>query len=215
VGERPLARVGWLSMPSGYSAGTGVRGPPSERGVDRLNRSLSSGSAISPKMRAVETPLVVRSDNEGWSLYGAQRLQPVATGGKCGMRRKRGSDNRKPLPWAATDCLRRYMVRRGSTVRVRQRALQKPRITGLFVSDRFADSLTWGRHGALYGAFRSKTPSKRAASLARGGPFDVPHRAVAVPSSEELLAARFAGPDGPCGIGEGAIGRKIRARRPA
>jgi hypothetical protein len=51
-------------MPSGYTAGTGVTGPPSERGVDRLNRSLSSGLAISPKMRAVETPLVVRSDNE-------------------------------------------------------------------------------------------------------------------------------------------------------
>jgi hypothetical protein len=92
-------------------------------GVDRLNRSLSSGSAISPKMRAVETPLVVRSDNEGWSLYGAQRLQPVATGGKCECAGN-GSDNRKPLPWAATDCLRRSMVRRGSTVRVRQRALQ-------------------------------------------------------------------------------------------
>jgi hypothetical protein len=40
------------------------------------------------------------------------------------------------------------MVRRGSTVRVRQRALQKPRITGLFVSDRFAGSRTWGRYGA-------------------------------------------------------------------
>jgi hypothetical protein len=123
VGERPLAR-GWLSMPSGYTAGTGVTGPPSERGVDRLNRSLSSGLAISPKMRAVETPLVVRSDNEGWSLYGAQRLQPVATGGKCEYAGN-GSDNGKPLPWAATDCLRRSMVRRGSTVRVGQRALPK------------------------------------------------------------------------------------------
>src|SRR6266568_9067999 len=55
------------------------------------------------------------------------------------------------------------MVRRGSTVRVRQRALQKPRITALFVSDRVADSRTWARYGALYGAFRSKTPTERAA----------------------------------------------------
>jgi hypothetical protein len=59
------------------------------------------------------------------------------------------------------------MVRRGSTVRVRQRALQNPRKPGLFVSDRFAGSRTWGRYGALYGAFRSKTPSWRAASPSR------------------------------------------------
>ena len=77
MGERPLARVGWLSMPSGYTAGTGVTGPPSERGVDRLNRSLSSGSAISPKMRAVETP---------GSPIRQRRMEPlwspaVATGG--------------------------------------------------------------------------------------------------------------------------------------
>jgi hypothetical protein len=50
------------------------------------------------------------------------------------------------------------IVRRGSTVRVRQRALQKPRTPVLSVSDRFADHRTWGRYGALYGAFRSKTP---------------------------------------------------------
>src|SRR5438093_339598 len=30
--------------------------------------------------------------------------------------------------------------------------------TGLFFSDRFADSGTWNRYGALYGTFRSKTP---------------------------------------------------------
>src|SRR5207249_1226372 len=39
----------------------------------------------------------------------------------------------------------------------------KPPHDGLFVSDRFADSRTWGRYGALYGAFRSKTPSSQAA----------------------------------------------------
>src|SRR5436189_1385841 len=34
-------------------------------------------------------------------------------------------------------------------------ALQKPRKKGLSVSGRLAGSPTWGRYGALYGAFRS------------------------------------------------------------
>jgi hypothetical protein len=58
--------------------------------------------------------LVVRTDNAGWSLYGAQRSQPVATGGKWDGP-SNGSDKRKPLPWVATSCLSRSMVRRGST----------------------------------------------------------------------------------------------------
>ena len=63
------------------------------------------------------------ADNAAWSLYGAQRSQLVATGRKWeGV--ENGSDKRKPLPWVATRCLSRSMVRRGSTVRVRQRALQ-------------------------------------------------------------------------------------------
>jgi hypothetical protein len=37
----------------------------------------------------------------------------------------------KPLPWVATGCRGDAMVRRGSTVRVRQRALQKSRKAGL------------------------------------------------------------------------------------
>jgi hypothetical protein len=36
-------------------------------------------------------------DNEGWSLYGARRTQPVATGGKWDDA-ENGSDKRKPLP---------------------------------------------------------------------------------------------------------------------
>src|SRR5947199_3747529 len=39
----------------------------------------------------------------------------------------------------------------------------KAPLTGLFVSYRFAGSRTWSRYGALYGAFRSKTRSWRAA----------------------------------------------------
>src|SRR5438105_7703709 len=56
-------------------------------------------------------------------LYGAPWLQPVASGGKSS---DRGSGRNKPnpLPPAATGCGAKYMVRRGSTVRVRQGALQ-------------------------------------------------------------------------------------------
>src|SRR5919108_742343 len=71
----PLARVGWLSTPSGYTAGTGVRGPPSERGVGRLNRSLFSGSAISPRdTRTASSPIRQRRMEPLWS-------PAVATGG--------------------------------------------------------------------------------------------------------------------------------------
>jgi hypothetical protein len=49
----------------------------------------------------------------------------MAITGKSAWRRNRGN---KPnlLPWVATGCRGRQMVRMGSTVRVRQRALQKP-----------------------------------------------------------------------------------------
>jgi hypothetical protein len=60
----------------------------------------------------------------GWSLYGAQWLQPVAISGKSTGRRG-GKNKPKPLRSVATACRVQRMVRRGSTVRVRQRALQK------------------------------------------------------------------------------------------
>src|SRR5581483_7038474 len=46
------------------------------------------------------------------------------------------------------------MVRRGSTVRVRQRALQKRRTLALSCSGRLAPSRTCGGYGAVYGAFK-------------------------------------------------------------
>jgi hypothetical protein len=76
---------------------------------------------------------VAKADNSGWSLYGAQRSQPVATGSKRDGA-ENGSPKRKPLPSVANSCLSRSMVRRGSTVRVRQRALQKPRESRLSLS---------------------------------------------------------------------------------
>ena len=66
---------------------------------------------------------VAKLGNEGWSLYGAPWLQPVAVNGKPAERRS-GENKPNPLRSVATGCLRRSMVRRGSTVRVRQRALQ-------------------------------------------------------------------------------------------
>jgi hypothetical protein len=64
---------------------------------------------------------VALSDNEEWSLYGAPWLQPVATGRKS-LARENGSIKPRPLPPAAASCRLKRMVRRGSTVRVRQRA---------------------------------------------------------------------------------------------
>jgi len=76
--------------------------------------------------------------NERWSPYGAPWLQPVAISGKSRGRKNR-RNKPKPLPWVATGCLQKYMVRRGSTVRVRQRAPEKSRKAGLSVSDALRD----------------------------------------------------------------------------
>ena len=71
-----------------------------------------------------------RSTPKGWSIYGAQRAQPVATGGKCdGL--ENGSNNPIRNGWQPTATVSERMVRRGSTFRVRQRALQKRRTSAL------------------------------------------------------------------------------------
>ena len=70
-------------------------------------------------------------DDSGWSIYGAERSQPVATGGNWeGLRS--GSNKPKPLPPVATSCRSGRMIRRGSPVRVRKRALEKPRKSRFF-----------------------------------------------------------------------------------
>src|SRR5919108_2585014 len=61
-------------------------------------------------------------DANVWSIYGAE--WSVATGGKWDDR-ENGSNKPKPLPWVATGCRSGRMVRRGSRVRVRQRALKR------------------------------------------------------------------------------------------
>jgi hypothetical protein len=45
---------------------------------------------------------VASEDNDGWSLYGAPWLQPVAIRGKCGSPENARSKP-KPLPWVATN----------------------------------------------------------------------------------------------------------------
>ena len=92
-------------------------------------------------------------------------MQPVATGGKWNGP-KNGSDKRKPLPWVATSCLSRSMVRRGSTVRVRQRALQSPRESRLFLSNQPARAPVCGRYGAV---LWSVAESHRTAAMDRNG----------------------------------------------
>ena len=95
----------------------------------------------------------------------------------------------KPLPPAATGCSFDCMVRRGSTVRVRQRALQKPR-KGLLSCFPFLIDLHDLQHtqgyGALYGAFRSTCRSLE----------PPPSRFVPLmPSSFRCCAPRHAGSD--------------------
>jgi hypothetical protein len=104
-----------------------------------LRHLRTSGGVVptSPPQRAV-----AKDDNRGWSLYGVQRPQPVATGSKSHGRANRGR-KAKPLPSVATSCLSRSMVRRGSTVRVRQSA-QKSRKSGDFCGAMFRAE-PWGQ----------------------------------------------------------------------
>src|SRR5205823_1526424 len=52
-----------------------------------------------------------------------------------------------------------FMVRRGSTVRVRQRALQNPCTTGLFRMCSVGAEAHQARYGAVYGAFAQRSRS--------------------------------------------------------
>ena len=92
----------------------------------RVGTSLGCASVLSPELRRSE--LIRESLAEGrgaeWSINGAERSQSVATGGKWDGA-ENGRERRKPLPRVATGCRDPKMVRRGSTVRVRQRACKK------------------------------------------------------------------------------------------
>jgi hypothetical protein len=81
----------------------------------------------------------------------------VATGRKS-LTDEKGSNRSIRSRWQPTATVSERMVRRGSTVRVRQRSLQKSCPAGLFLSDELAQAPACGGYGAVYGAFRSKTP---------------------------------------------------------
>jgi hypothetical protein len=66
-------------------------------------------------------PVVAVRDNEGWSLYGAPWLQPVATGRKSNRRRSR-RNKPKPLPRVAAVCRDERMV---SVVSIRPPSCQR------------------------------------------------------------------------------------------
>jgi hypothetical protein len=78
------------------------------------------------------------------------------------------------VPGASLACppilLRRSMVRRGSTVRVRQRALQKPRKSGVSLSDLLARNPVCSANGAVYGPFRFRTPTSHSSLQEHGAP---------------------------------------------
>src|SRR5436190_18556541 len=81
------------------------------------SRSPSDGwlvcaSVLSPELRRSELirTLPTRWPRRGWSINGAERSQPIATGGKWNGAES-GSDTRKPLPSVATGCRRNAMVR--------------------------------------------------------------------------------------------------------
>ena len=105
----------------------------------------------------------------------------VATGGNQ-LQIGRSSKPQKQAKSVATGCRRlprEVMVTRGSTVRVRQRALQKPRKSALSLSGRLAGCRTWVRYGALYRAFRSKRGSQAARHRRSWGAFTGSHAAMA------------------------------------
>lgn len=66
------------------------------------------------------------------------------------------------------------MVRRGSAVRVRQRALQKPRKSRLFRSKQLARLPLCDGYGVVYGAFRARTPLLPAVPGGRERAIEVP-----------------------------------------
>jgi hypothetical protein len=68
------------------------------------------------------------------------------------------------------------MVRRGSTVRVRQRALQKPRKSGVSHQDWFAVDRTCGGCGARCGAVRTSRALLRLSKDAKTVSFGLHHR---------------------------------------
>jgi hypothetical protein len=88
------------------------------------------------------------------------RSQAGATGGNQWQMGAPENRSNKPIrnPWQPTATGSQRMVRRGSTVRVRQRALQKRRTSALFRAARLALRRACGGYGTVYGAFAHARP---------------------------------------------------------
>jgi hypothetical protein len=143
-----------------------------------------------------------RSRPRGWSIYGAQRAQLVATGGKWNTPENRSN---KPIRnrWQPTATVSERMVRRGSTVRVRQRALQKRRTSAPLRSERLALDPACGGYGVVYGAFALRTRLGRELSQSSPRPPNAPSRVAA--SSRRRISRTHAATSG------GATPRRRRA----
>jgi hypothetical protein len=126
---------------------TRVAGTPHPRAQSTVPASPLRPSAA--PLTAVRPPV--------WSIYGAERAQMAAIRGESDGQQNRSN---KPRSWprVAISCAHNEMVRRGSTVRVRQRALQKRRTSALSRSALLAAPRTCGGYGAVYGAFALRTP---------------------------------------------------------
>jgi hypothetical protein len=106
----------------------------------RRNRYDRSGRASSTASAATETNASTRAPPGApvaWSVYGAERLQTHATLAKECRRKSPTTPCERP-PLIASACRGPEMVRRGSTVRVRQRALKKRCIRRFCSSPRLA-----------------------------------------------------------------------------
>src|SRR4029450_13853180 len=92
------------------------------------------------------------------SIYGAQRLQTVAIGGKRNRRRKGTDGQKKPLPSVGTRCLRRWEGGGRQFESVRGLS-QNSRKCGLLSSSGPTRRTAWVRQGYMSLAKPARIPS--------------------------------------------------------
>jgi hypothetical protein len=140
----PRSALAWYPMAHQSVLCDGLRGEGrlGWRGRQQIRASLGLGSG--------DRFGAPRGGSGSFKARGERAEKPARLQGKRAT--KRLSQVTKPQGESS-------MVRRGSTVRVRQRALQNPRKSQLFLSARLARSPVCGGYGAGYGAFRLRTPS--------------------------------------------------------
>jgi hypothetical protein len=103
---------------------------------------------------------VARAENKGWSLYGPQRAQPVATGGKS-QRHETAEASPKTVAVGCDRLREEAHGKEGSTVRVRQRALQKAPESGAFRWSSTCSASRLLRYGKAYGKPDKREPRTR------------------------------------------------------